>query len=125
MISSWERAGWEAAGGEHGGDLVGQAGHRLGLNPAEWHIATCRTSGLEQTQRSRPASRNVDRAWIGVANRSGEPIVSSTVPSSPMSIEEFVLEDVQAAYKVLDCAGRQDLFKSVRKLLEEQQAVKA
>ena len=42
-----------------------------------------------------------------------------------MSIEEFVLEDVQAAYKVLDCAGRQDLFKSVRKLLEEQQAVKA
>jgi len=42
-----------------------------------------------------------------------------------MSIEEFVYEDVQAAYKVLDCAGRRDLFKSVRKLLEEQQAVKA
>jgi hypothetical protein len=42
-----------------------------------------------------------------------------------MSIEEFVYDDVQAAYKMLDCAARRDLFKSVRKLLEEQQAVKA
>ena len=77
------------------------------------------------TARPGPASRNVDRASIGPTNRRGEPIVSSTVPNSPMSIEEFVYEDVQAAYQVLDCAGRRDLFKSVRKLLEEQQAVKA
>ena len=51
--------------------------------------------------------------------------MSSTVPDSPTSIEEFVYEDVQAADKVLDFAGRQDVFKSVRKLLEQQQAVKA
>ena len=42
-----------------------------------------------------------------------------------MSVEEFFYEDVQAAYKVLDCAGRQDLFELVRKILEERQAVKA
>jgi hypothetical protein len=51
--------------------------------------------------------------------------MSSTEPNSPLSIEELVYEDVEAAYKVLDCAGRRDLFKSVRNLLEEQQAVKA
>ena len=59
---------------------------------------------------ARPTSRNVDRAYIGPTNRSGEPNMGSTVPNSPMSIEEFVYEDVQAAYKVLDCAGRRDLF---------------